>query len=64
MVQKCYLLGAKKINTIPITPDTFLSFEVNQQEYKGSFQFLSESLDTLINALGKSHYDFPNTRKM
>ena len=41
----------------------FLSFKINRQEYKDSFQFLSESLDTLVKALWKSNYNFPNTRK-
>ena len=53
----------KKINTIPLTPETVLSFKINKQEYKDSFQFLGESLDTLVNALRKANYDFPNTRK-
>ena len=31
--------------------------QINKQEYKDSFQFLSESLDTLVKALRKSNYD-------
>ena len=31
IVHKCYLFGAGKINTIPLTPDFFLSFEINIQ---------------------------------
>ena len=53
----------QKINTIPLTPDKFLSYEINKREYKASSQFLSESLGTLVDALRKSNYDFPNTRK-
>ena len=53
----------RKTNTIPLTPERFLSFEINKQEYKDSCQFLRESLDTLVNALRKSNYDFPSTRK-
>ena len=42
--------------------ENFVSFKINRQEYKDSFQFLSEPLDTLVNALRRSNYDFPNTR--
>jgi len=62
-VQKCYLFGAKRINTIPLTPENLLSFKITKQEYKDSFLFLNDSLDTLIKALSKSNYDFLNTRK-
>ena len=58
IIQKCYLFGTN----IPLTPEK-ISFKINRQEYKDSFQFLSESLDTLVKALRKSNYDFPNTRK-
>ena len=63
IIQKCYLFGAKRINTIPLTPEKFLSFRINRQEYKDSFQFISESLDKLVKSLRESKYHFPNTRK-
>ena len=62
-IQKCYLFEAKRINTLLLTPENFLSFKITRQEYKDSFQFLSDSLYTLIKALSKSNYDSPNIRK-
>ena len=62
IIQNCYLFGAQN-NKIPLTPATFLSFKLNKDEYKVSFRCLSEPLYTLVNALRKSKYDFPTTRK-
>ena len=58
-----FFIWRKKINTTPLTPEKFLSFKINIQEYEDSFQFLSESLDTLVKALRKSNHNFPNIRK-
>lgn len=54
----------KQCKILPKTTEKFLSFSLDNIKFLDSFQFLSASLDTLVNNLKNSNADFPITRKI
>ena len=53
-----------KCEIIPQNMEKFISFTLDHIRVLDSFQFLSESLDKLVNNLRKSGNDFPITREI
>jgi hypothetical protein len=49
---------------LPKTTEKFLSFSIDNIKFLDSFQFLSASLETLVNNLKNSNADFPISRKI
>ena len=53
-----------KCEIIPQNIEKFITFKLDSIQVLDSYQFLSESLDTLVNNLKQSNYDFPITCKL
>lgn len=51
-----------KISCIPSTGEQYLSFSIDSLRFLDSFQFLSSSLDNLVENLKLSNADFPITK--
>ena len=49
---------------VPYSMEKFITFSLDDIQVMDSFQFLSESLEKLVDNLRNSNYDFPITRKV
>ena len=63
IIDKAYLFGAKSLNIIPMSADTYLSFQISKLHFKVSMNLLHTSLDNVVNNLKNSEYDFPGLKK-
>ena len=63
IIQKLYKFSSTEIKIIPKNTDKYLSFSVGCVHFKDSYQFLSESLATLVQNLmdkGPDHFVYIN----
>jgi hypothetical protein len=64
IISKLSQKNFEKCEIIPVNMEKFISFKLDSIQILDSFQFLSESLDKLVENLRNSNYDFPITSKL